>query len=171
MTPTRILLAIAGFGSAATAAQAEDLRDYCPDRPGLGTPPCTIDKGHFDVELGLADWTLDRTADGRTDTIEAGLLLVRIGLADNLEAQVGWTAFGHVRERDRATGSVASASGVGDLFVALRQNVANPDGSGFSLALMPFATLPTGNAVLGAGDWTACSCRSATISAAASSSA
>lgn len=29
----------------------------------------------------------------------------------------------------------------------------NPDGSGFALALMPFATVPTGNSAIGAGDW------------------
>ncbi|HYD36911.1 MAG TPA: transporter, partial [Allosphingosinicella sp.] len=64
-------------------------------------------------------------------------------------------ALGRVRERDRATGSAAGASGIGDLTVALRQNLANPDGSGFSAAVMPYATLPTGNAAIGAGEWTA----------------
>ena len=151
----RIIIGLGALGLAATSAQAEALRDFCPDRPGLGTPPCTIDPGHFDVELGLADWTLDRSPGLREDTIEAGQLLVRIGLSGSLEAQLGWTAFGHVRTRDRASGSVASASGVGDLTLALRQNLARPDGSGFSLAVMPFATLPTGNEVIGAGEWTA----------------
>ncbi|MEA3008657.1 MAG: hypothetical protein QOJ91_349, partial [Sphingomonadales bacterium] len=151
MSSCRIVLAIAGLALAASSAQAEDLRDFCPDRPGLGTPPCTMDPGHFDIEAGLVDWTLDRTPDLRTDTIEAGQLLVRIGLTDSLEAQLGWTAFGHVRTRDRLTGSVDHASGVGDLTVALRQNLKNPDGSGFSVALMPYATLPTGGQAIGAG--------------------
>jgi hypothetical protein len=155
MGPGRILFGLSLLGLCPVAAQAGELRDFCPDRPGLGTPPCTIDAGHFDVELGLADWTLDRDAGTRTDTIEAGQLLVRIGLTDSLEGQIGWTAIGHVRERDRAAGTVASASGVGDLSIALRQNLVSPDGSGFSLALMPYATLPTGNEVLGAGEWTA----------------
>jgi hypothetical protein len=146
---------IVGLGVLGSAAQADAPRDFCPDRPGLGTPPCTIDAGRFDVELGLADWTLDRIPGSRTDTVEAGQLLVRLGLTGSLEAQVGWTAFGHVRVRDRATGAVQTASGVGDLSIALRQNLAHPDGSGFSLAIMPYATLPTGNAALGAGDWTA----------------
>jgi hypothetical protein len=154
MKPKRIILALAALGLG-SAAQAEDLRAFCPDRPGLGTPPCTIDAGHFDVELGLADWTLERSPAERIDTVTAGELLVRVGLTESLEAQIGWTAFGHMRERDRATGSVATGSGVGDLSVALRQNLVNPDGSGFSLALMPYATIPTGNEVLGAGDWTA----------------
>jgi hypothetical protein len=155
MLPARTTITIASLALASTAAQAQDLRDFCPDRPGLGTPACTMDPGHFDIELGVADWTLDKTPDSRTDTIEAGQLLVRIGLADSLEAQIGWTAFGHVRTRDRLTGSVDKASGVGDLTLALRQNLMNPDGSGLSLALMPFASLPTGGSAIGAGDWSA----------------
>jgi hypothetical protein len=155
MAPARIILAFAALALASTTAEADELRDFCPDRPGLGTPACTIDSGHFDVELGVADWTLDRTPDSRTDTVEAGQLLVRIGLTDSLEAQIGWTALGHVRTRDRLTGSVDKASGVGDLTLALRQNLMNPDGSGLSLALMPFATLPTGGSVIGAGEWSA----------------
>jgi hypothetical protein len=155
MLSARILLAIAGLGLAATAARSEALRDFCPDRPGLGTPACTIDSGHFDIELGIAGWTLDKTPDSRTDLVEAGQLLVRIGLTDSLEAQLGWTAFGHVRTRDRASGAVDRASGVGDLTLALRQNLAGPDGSGLSLAVMPYATLPTGGAAIGAGEWSA----------------
>jgi hypothetical protein len=155
MVLTRIMLALTGLGLAATAARGEELRDFCPDRPGLGTPACTMDRGHFDIELGLADWTLDRTPDGRTDTIEAGQLLLRVGLTETLEAQLGWTAFGHVRTRDRPTGSVDHISGVGDLTLALRQNLASPDGSGLSVAVMPFATLPTGGQAIGAGDWSA----------------
>lgn len=155
MTPRRILLGLAALGLAPAAAQGEPLRDFCPDRPGLGTPPCTIDNGHVAVELGLADWTLERSPDSRADTIEAGQWLVRVGLAGSLEAQIGWTAFGHVRERDRITGSVARTSGIGDLTVALRQNLVNPDGSGFSAAVMPYATVPTGNEAIGAGTWTA----------------
>lgn len=149
------MLRSAALGLCPAAAQAEELRDFCPDRPGLGTPACTIDAGHFAVELGLADWTLERAPDSRTDTAAIGQMLFRAGLTDSLEAQIGWTAFGHLRERDRATGSLARASGVGDLSIALRQNLHNPDGTGFSAAVMPYATLPVGGIVLGAGEWTA----------------
>ncbi|MET1113072.1 MAG: transporter, partial [Allosphingosinicella sp.] len=74
MPPARIMLAISALALAASAARAEEPRDFCPDRPGLGTPACTIDPGHFDIELGIADWTLDKTPDSRTDKIEAGQL-------------------------------------------------------------------------------------------------
>lgn len=136
---------------AAAPAQAEEPRDFCPDRPGLGTPPCTIDKGRVAFELGLADWTLEREGGERTDTFEFADSLIRFGLTDSLEAQIGWTAFGHVRER--GPGGRSTDSGIGDVRVALRQNLANPDGSGFSAAVMPYATIPTGGSAIGAGDW------------------
>jgi len=135
------------------AARAAETREFCPDRPGLGTPPCTIDRGRGDVEIGLADWTLEKGGGDRTDTWEFGDLLVRYGLTDHLEMQLGWTAFGTVRER--SGGSVSRMSGIGDATLALRQNLIHPDGSGFSAALMPYASLPTGGRAIGAGDWSA----------------
>lgn len=92
---------------AAGSAHAQQARDLCADRPGLGTPPCTIDTGRTVVEVGLADLT--RMEDGvvRIDTVTAGDLLVRIGLADRIEGQVGWTSYGHRRMRDRVTNAVS----------------------------------------------------------------
>jgi hypothetical protein len=135
-----------------TAAFAED-RDYCPARPGLGTPACTIAPGRVSVEMGLADWTRDDGPDMRQDTILIGDTLVRIGLTDSVEAQLGWTAFGHVRTRDKAIGGVDTANRAGDALLGLKVNLRHPDGSGFSAAVQPFVTLPLGRTPVGAGDW------------------
>ena len=145
------LMAAAPLLLAAGTARAEELRDFCPDRPGLGTPACTMDRGHVAVELGLGDWTLTRQSGEREDDIATGDLLVRYGLASSLEMQIGWTAYTHVRTRSGNV--VARNGGTGDVFVALRQNLHDPDGSGFSIAVMPYATLPTGSHGIGAGDW------------------
>jgi hypothetical protein len=147
----RALLAAASLLFVAGTARAEELREFCPDRPGLGTPACTIDPGHFAVELGLGDWTLTRQSGDREDDLATGDLLVRYGLTSSLEMQVGWTAYTHVRIR--SGNFVARNGGTGDVFVALRQNLHDPDGSGFSVALMPHATLPTGSDGIDAGDW------------------
>jgi hypothetical protein len=138
---------------AASPACAQELRDFCGDRPGIGTPACTVDRGHLQIEAGLGDWTLDRQPDSRTDTILAGAVAVRYGLTDSLEARIGWTGYGHERVRDRMTGGVSRQSGVGDVTLGLKQNLSNPDGSGLSIALLPFATLPVGRQPVGAGDW------------------
>ncbi len=140
---------LAGVG----AAQAQELRPFCADRPGLGTPACTVDTGHVVAELGALDWTRDQQGPVRSDAWTAGDLLVRLGVADNLEIQAGWTAWGAVRTRDRANGTAARSNGAGDVTLAVRRNVSHPDGSGFSAAVMPFATLPVGGATIGAGDW------------------
>lgn len=138
----------------ATPAMAQDeARSLCADRPGLGTPACTLDKGRIALEVGIGDWTRDEAGPIRSDTIQIGAAVVRAGLTDSLEAQLGWTAFGHTRLRDSMTGTVIKDSGVGDVTLALRQNLHNPDGSGLSLALMPYALLPVGGAAIGAGDW------------------
>jgi hypothetical protein len=154
----RFFLGHVGFGLLAamsvSPAHAET-REYCPDRPGLGTPACTMARGEGSIEIGLGDWTLDRDREQREDTLLVGDGLLRYGIADHAEVQVGWTALGFVRNRDRLTGEVEHRSGTGDVTLALRRNLANPDGSGLSIALMPFVTLPVGGEPIGAGDWSA----------------
>ncbi|KGB58197.1 transporter [Sphingopyxis sp. SE2] len=151
--PLRSVLLVAALTFTVPALGQDGRRDLCPDRPGLGTPACTLDSGATMLETGIADWTLDRDADSRTDSFAFGGALLRTGLTPSLEAQIGWTMLGHVRERDRPTGDVARWTRTGDVTLALRQNLINPDSSGFSAALMPYATLAVGGEGVGAGDW------------------
>jgi hypothetical protein len=136
----------------ATAAAAEDRR-FCPERPGLLTPACTIAPGKVAVETGLGDWTLEQDADSRTDTILLGDTTVRIGVSDAVEAQVGWTPFGHVRERDKTSGDIDSRDRVGDVTLGFKANLQHPNGKGLSIALNPFVTLPVGRMPVGGGTW------------------
>jgi hypothetical protein len=146
-----LFLLLAATASPAAADPA--LRKLCTDRPGLGTPACTLDAGHVQLELGLADWTLDRQSGTRSDEVDSGDLLVRIGLADHAELQIGWTTYGWTRER---TGNLIDhASGTGDLTIAFRRNLLRPDGAETTVAIMPYATLPTGGRAIGAGTWSA----------------
>lgn len=149
---------VALLALAATPASAQDaggLRQLCSDRPGLDTPACTVDKGHLQLEVGIGDWTLDRQRDSRTDTIQGGDVAARLGVTDTTELRLEWTAYGHVRARDRPTGTVDRMTGIGDVTVGIKQNLSHPDGDGFSLALLPFATLPSGGEAIGAGTWSA----------------
>ena len=146
-----VVLGLIGLAMATPAWADDKPRDYCPARPGLGSPACTIDPGRVSVETSLADWTLDRQGGDRTDTVLIGDTLVRIGLTDTIEAQVGWTPVGFVRER--SGGVVDRATRVGDVTLGLKANFAHPDGSGLSIAAQPFVTLPAGRQPVGAGDW------------------
>lgn len=151
---TRALLATLLAGALTTGAHAQ-LRDYCPDRPGINTPPCTIDPGRLSVEVSGVDWTHDRTDNSVDDMILIGDLALRYGIADHAELRLAWTPYGHVRSRDRVTGAVSSDSGVGDVTIGIKRNLIDPTGGSFSVALLPSVTLPTGGEALGAGDWSA----------------
>lgn len=151
---TRTAVAFLGAATIAltgTAARADpELREFCAERPGLDTPACTIDPGHVMVEIGLGDWTLDRTPYARTDTILAGNILVRYGLDPTTEVQLGWTSYGHVRVRDNATGDVMRTARTGDVLISVRKSLAGPGGN---VAIQSFVTVPVGGSPVGAGDW------------------
>lgn len=134
---------------AATAAQADE-REFCADRPGLGTPACTMTPGQVMAELGIAAWSRSSDADAVTDNGTYGDLLVRIGLDDRTELQIGQTAFGTSRRRDLASGAVMRQRGAGDSKIAMRRGLAGPNGP---VAVQAFMTLPTGSDGIGAGDW------------------
>ncbi|MEG3178106.1 transporter [Sphingomonas sp. RB3P16] len=137
---------------ASASAHAQD-RDYCPTRPGLNTTPCTISPKRVSVETALTDWTLEDQSDMRTDTVLFADTIVRVGVTDTIEAQVGWSPYGHVRTRDTMSGMVDRAGRVGDVTLGFKANLQNPDGKGLSIALLPMLTLPVGRTPVGAGDW------------------
>ena len=145
-----LLIAVLLSGPAAAA----ELRELCPERPGLGTPPCIVDRGHLQFETGVADYQRDRTVDTDTQTWRAGEGVLRYGVTDSLEVAAGWTAYTDIRTRDRASGEAQRARGVGDLRLGLKQSLANPDGKGVSVALLPFVTAPTATGGVGASGWT-----------------
>jgi hypothetical protein len=134
----------------AATASAQD-REYCPERPGIDTPACTMAKGRVSVETSIADWTRDDQPGSRDDTILFGDTLVRVGVSDTIEARVGWTPVGHDRVRDET--GVDTVNGIGDVTLGLKANLHNPDGAGFSVAVLPYVTLPVGRSQIGSGDW------------------
>lgn len=136
------------------AGQTDDPR-FCPNRPSLGSSACTTEPGQIQVELAGLDWERDRTQTERRDTIVAGDAIARFGVGPATEIQVAWTAFGSERRRDRDVGGIDHSSGVGDVTLAVRQNLRAPDGKGLSFGLQPFVTLPVGSSPIGAGDWAA----------------
>jgi hypothetical protein len=135
----------------AAPAAAQDA-DFCADRPGLGTPACTMPAGQVMAELGVAGW--DHSADPATveDDLTYGDLLVRLGIDDRTEVEVGFGGYGTVRSRDRFSGNLSRSHGLGDVSIAVRRSVSGPGGP---VALHVYATLPTGADGIGAGDWSA----------------
>jgi hypothetical protein len=130
-----------------TPAHAED-REFCADRPGIDTPPCTLAPGVVMVETGLA--AIAHTSGGGAidDSLTFGDTLVRVGLAQSAEIEVGLTSY--VRDRQRDATGVTTTRGVGDMVLAVRRGIAGSNGP---IALHAYVTLPTGKSGIGAGDW------------------
>ncbi|CAN5524086.1 hypothetical protein BH10PSE4_BH10PSE4_46400 [soil metagenome] len=142
------------FLAAAGAARAQDAaRDFCADRPGKGSPPCVLDVGRFQAELGVADGAWSRGGGTATDDLAFGGLELRLGLTPTVEGQVSWTAHERIRDQDRASGAVSTVDGVGDLNLGFRWSLKNPGGDGVSIALQPFVTAPVGSDGIGDGKW------------------
>ncbi|CAN5349622.1 transporter [soil metagenome] len=151
----RIVLACAalltlGLAAPALAGDAAgdgtgSLRDFCADRPGKGTPTCILDQGHWQVELGLIDGALQRDAATKVEAYGYGDTFVRYGLTETTELQFGITPWTTEKTTDRATGDHQTVDGVGDISLGFRHSLANPDGSGLSVAMVGFVTAPTGS--------------------------
>lgn len=135
----------------AAPAAAQELRELCADRPGAGTPTCTVDKGHFQIEIGAFSVERDRQGATVTDTYSAADIALRFGVTDRAEIQAAVSPFVTVRERHRITGDVDRTRGAGDLTLAVRQSLGNPEG--LSFALQPYVTAPTGSRGIGADSW------------------
>ena len=134
-----------------TAASAQD-SPYCTERPGINTPPCVMSPGRVSVETSIVDWTRDDSGGARSDTVLIGDTAVRIGLTDRIEAQIGWTPFGHARTRD--FDGVSMANRVGDVTLGAKALLTDVDGGGpFAIAMLPYVSLPVGRTPVGSGDW------------------
>lgn len=132
-------------------------RDLCSELGGLDTAACIVDPGRIQVEVGMTDWTLDSDRDQRKDSIDAGEILLRYGVGGTTELRLGWTAFGYTRMRDKGSGLVDRAEGTGDVTLGIKQSISHPaEGkTGLAMALLPYATLPSGPTGVGNGDWSA----------------
>ena len=143
------LTAAATLLVAAGAAHAADkLRDLCPDRPGKGTSACTVDKGHWQLEVDAVDVTRDRSGGQTTDTWVIANPTLKYGVTDTLDLEAGIAPYEMVHVKDRATGLTSSDSGVGDLFLRLKSMVAQGP---LTVAIEPFVKLPTAKSSLGNG--------------------
>jgi len=131
-----------------TPTAAADQQPICPDRPAKANSACTAPAGHFQVETGLADWTLDRVSGERDTVLVLGTTAIKYGLTDraNLEFDIN----PYVRATSQSAGVRESASGFGDLLVRYKQMLTGRGGP-FQIAIFPFVKLPTAKHSLGNG--------------------
>lgn len=130
---------------AASEASADPI---CADRPGKGTGTCTVRAGHWQVEFGLIEWTHDRSEGITSDSFELGSTLIKYGISDRADVELGITPY--QSERAHGFGVREHDSSFGDILARVKYRLTG-DASPIEVAVDPFVKLPTANHRLGNG--------------------
>jgi hypothetical protein len=146
----RNILAAAVLLWAASAAFAADEPPICADRPGKATSACTVLAGHWQVETGFADWTLQKQSGERDTSFVIGETSVKYGLTGSSDIEVDVTPW--QRASSRGPGFHESASGIGDVNLIYKQRLSAADAP-LQVVAMPVVKAPTAKHSLGNGKW------------------
>jgi hypothetical protein len=133
----------------AAAAGAADLT-VCADRPGKASQTCIVPRGHVQIEIGVADWTLTETEADRAATLTIGQIAIKYGLTERSHVEIDVTPWQRVNSR------VASqrnhSSGFGDLLLVYK-HLLTANGAPLQVAVSPFVKVPTAKRPLGNRTW------------------
>jgi hypothetical protein len=134
-----------------TAAGADE-QPICATRPGKSTAPCTVPAGHFQIETGLADWSLQKGGGERDTSLAIGETVFKYGLTDRSDIEVDVTPW--ERSASSAHGIHQQASGFGDINVIYKHELTSADAA-VQVAVMPVVKIPAAKHSLGNGKWEA----------------
>lgn len=139
------------FGVAIASSRLAAVADpICADRPGQSTPTCTVAPGHWQVETGLADWSLQKSAGERDTALALGETTMRYGVTGRSDIQVDFTPW--QRATSSGPGGGAHASSFGDVSILYKHRL-TADDAALQVALMPVVKIPTAKHWLGNGKW------------------
>lgn len=133
----------------ASAASAADEQPICADRPGKSTPACTVPAGHWQIETGLADWSLQKDGGERETSLVLGETTVKYGVTGSSDVEIDLTPW--QRAASSGPGFHDVASGIGDVKLIYKQQVIA--GDAVQVTVMPFVKAPTAKHSLGNGKW------------------
>ena len=126
--------------------------DFSFDRPGVGMGTGITPVGHLAWEQSLPSVSYQEgTVDGEKDKTLTlnGDMLLRTGLAEGLELQLGWQ--GPVWQQYKRAGVKKESNGLGDVSIGLKKSIDLKDDR-LSMALLAEAIIATGNEEFSARD-------------------
>ena len=113
---------------------AAELRPLSTDRPDVTESPHTVDAGHFQFEMEIANWSRNEYSFCELNS--------KIGLDPSTDLQLVTPFYTHVDD---------GGEGFGDIQIRLKHNFWGNDDGPTAFAVMPFIKLPTANRDLGNG--------------------
>lgn len=133
----------------------ELMRELATDRPDKTETAYSVDAGHFQLEMDLVTYTRDRYNTARRDVLvegwTAGPMNLKLGLLNNVDAQLVLEPYIWVRAKDRSVepAEKVRASGFGDVTLRSKINLVGNDGGKLAVGLLPYLKLPTNQDGLG----------------------
>lgn len=112
------------------------------DRPGLGFAPSTVDRGIFQVELGIPDATANSISEADFQTFSFPVAL-RFGITDQIEARLATSVLEILRSDVGRSSDTDVQEGFNALSVGAKIAVLDGSGGGPPLALIPAVVIPT----------------------------
>jgi hypothetical protein len=137
-------------GPAVDAPAAPSEPALCTDRPTKSNAVCTVPQGKLQIETDLPNWTRNDDAGTRMDVILYANPYVKYGLGPNTDVEVNWAPYETVRVR--GGGVVDRLSGVGDVYVRLKQRLTDPSAK-LQVGVIPFFKAPTARRGIGNREW------------------
>lgn len=125
------------------------MRELTPDRPDKTESPYTVDAGHFQLEMDVVTFTLNRSNDTRIESWNVAPVNIKIGLLNNVDLQFIFENYIYARTEDRQAHKMTTQSGVGDLTTRLKINLWGNDGGQTAFGILPFVKFPTNTDHLG----------------------
>ena len=129
----------------------DKMRAFSTDRPTKAYVPYTVDAGRVQFEGDLLFYTFDgsSTVDSNITSLVVGNPTFKVGLLNNLDFEVGFSAYNNVRTEIRSAATSSTASGFGDVVARAKLNLFGNDGGTYALALFPYVKWPTAAAGIG----------------------
>ena len=129
------------------AAADDGLQDLCSDRPTKSTDPCTVDLGHWQVELDLVNYSYQVDNGLKTATLIVADPTVKWGLTGDSDVEVSFTPYETVRQSSANGHSIVS--GFGDIYLRYKNVLTQESDGSFAVAIEPYVKLPSGSSGLG----------------------
>src|SRR5687768_11367404 len=125
----------------------ELMRDMSTDRPDKTESAYTVDAGHFQIEIDVFSYAVDRyngiPGDHRAEALAIAPMNLKVGLMNNVDLQLIVQPYVSLREHNVAARVVQQNRGFGDIIPRLKINLWGNDGGTTALAVMPYVKLPT----------------------------
>ena len=125
----------------------EHMREMSTDRPDKTESAYTVDAGHYQIEMDVFSYAVDRynavPGEQRNEALAIAPMNIKAGLLNNVDLQIVVQPYISLREKNVAAREVDERRGFGDVIPRLKVNLWGNDGGTTALAVMPYVKLPT----------------------------